>query len=217
MAMVRDFARKGWPAKVTLVYGAKNLDDAIFHRELTKLSSRNERFSYTLILSEPAGEWVGKTGFITGSRILEAAGGIENRTFFICGPQAMYDFCIPELKRIKAPRHRIRRELYGPPSPITSSPGWPVTIPAEKRFSVSVDGRRTFDAAAGEPLLNSLEREGIAAPALCRSGECSNCRVKLLSGRVYQPPQALVRQSDRECGYIHTCVAYPVSDLVIRI
>jgi ferredoxin len=52
---------------------------------------------------------------------------------------------------------------------------------------------------------------------LCRSGECSMCRVKILTGKVYQPPGVPVRKSDRQFGYVHACMSYPISDLEILI
>jgi ferredoxin len=83
--------------------------------------------------------------------------------------------------------------------------------------SPSLEGGRTIQASAGEPLLNSLERYGIVVPAVCRAGECSACRMRLLSGRVFQPAHTGLRDSDREHGYIHACVSYPLENLRIRI
>ena len=65
--------------------------------------------------------------------------------------------------------------------------------------------------------MNALEREGLTMPALCRSGECSLCRTRLISGEVFQPAGALLRSSDRRFGYIHPCVAYPLSDLELGL
>ncbi len=84
-------------------------------------------------------------------------------------------------------------------------------------FQVMVKGRKKINARAGEPLMISLERVGIVIPASCRSGECSLCRTKLLSGKVFQPPGAKLRKSDRTYGYIHPCVAYPLENLEIMV
>ena len=65
--------------------------------------------------------------------------------------------------------------------------------------------------------MNSLERAGIVITASCRSGECSLCRTKLVSGKVFQPRGVKLRKSDRTFGYIHTCMAYPLEDLEIII
>ena len=75
----------------------------------------------------------------------------------------------------------------------------------------------TPEARASEPLLTSLEKNHVVVPSLCRSGDCSMCRVKVLSGTVYQPPGVPVRKSDRQFGYVHSCMAYPISDLEILI
>jgi len=84
-------------------------------------------------------------------------------------------------------------------------------------FNVEVVDQRTIRAPAGEPLMNTLERYGIAVPAVCRSGECSACRTRLLSGKVFQPTYTSLRESDRQHGYIHACVSYPLEDLRIRL
>ena len=97
---------------------------------------------------------------------------------------------------------KIRRELYGPPADVTKEPGWPEGLSADTVFDVDVVGQKTVRAPAGEPLMNTLERYGIAVPAICRSGACSACHVRLLSGRVFQPAHTGLRESDRKHGYI---------------
>ncbi len=72
----------------------------------------------------------------------------------------------------------------GAPKHIASYPGWPENVKAGDVFQVAIKGKHR--AAASEPLMISLEKAGVVIPALCRSGECSLCRTKLLSGKVYQ-------------------------------
>ena len=95
----------------------------------------------------------------------------------------------------------------------TAQPGWPREVPGERKFQVNYKGKKTVPARAAEPLMNSLERAGIVLPASCRSGECSLCRTKLAAGKVFHPPGVKLRKSDRAFGYIHPCLAYPLSDL----
>jgi ferredoxin len=142
---------------------------------------------------------------------------VAGKTFYICGPNVMYDFCLAALTELGVPRHKINRELYGPPDDVTQEPGWPEGLSADTMFSVEVEGRETIQAPAGEPLLNSLERYGIVVPAVCRAGECSACRTRLLSGQVFMPAHTGLRESDRQHGYIHACVAYPLTDLQVRL
>jgi len=57
----------------------------------------------------------------------------------------------------------------------------------------------------------------LVVPAVCRSGECTYCRTRLLAGEVFAPDRVYRRWVDIEYGYIHPCMSYPVSDLRIRV
>jgi ferredoxin len=107
--------------------------------------------------------------------------------------------------------------MYGAPLNIWEYPGWPQTVNADDVFAVKLADGRKFAACAREPLLVALEKNDAAVPSICRSGECSMCRVKILSGRVFQPPGVPVRQSDRQFGYVHACMSYPIEDLEILL
>lgn len=225
MSLIRTTLAQGpeeAPWRMHLLYGSRSPDDVIFHNELTALAAEHDRLRYTLVISEPPPGYDGPTGFLDAATIGQHVGDVSDKTFYICGPQVMYEFCLSALQELGVPGHKIRRELYGPPDDVTREPGWPEGLAASTRFSVEVEspafeGSRTIQATAGEPLLNSLERHGIIVPAICRAGECSACRTRLLSGRVFQPAHTGLRESDRQYGYIHACVSYPVTDLKIRL
>lgn len=217
MSMLREQLTKGWPQKITLLYGARTPKDVVFGKELKAMARQSERFNYTLVISEPPKGYKGETGFLDSKIMKKLIGEVEKKTFFICGPNVMYDYCIPELKKLKVPVHKIRRELYGPPDPVTEQPGWPKKIKAKDQFKVEVAGRKSFSAPAGEPLINSLERNHLVIPAECRSGECSACRIKLIRGKVFMPENVGLRESDHHTGHIHACVSYPLTDIEIRL
>jgi ferredoxin len=63
----------------------------------------------------------------------------------------------------------------------------------------------------------SLERAGLTVEALCRAGECSVCRTRLVEGKVFVPERVLKRWVDERAGFIHPCMSFPLSDLRIRI
>jgi ferredoxin len=139
------------------------------------------------------------------------------RRFTSVAPTSWLTFCLAALRQLGVPDHKIRRELYGPPADVTKEPGWPEDLAQDTLFDVDVLGVGTIQAPAGEPLLNTLERFGFIVPVVCRSGACSACRIRLLSGRVSQPAHTGLRESDRQHGYIHACVSYPLEDLQIRL
>ena len=217
MSMIREIAEAGLDRRLTLLYGSRSEDDIIFAEELEGIAARHENIRFVPVISVPGAGCRHRTGFLTAALIREVLGDTGGRTFYLCGPAEMYAFCLPELEKFGIPRMRVRREMYGPPKDVAADPAWPADVPAERMFAVAIRGRKKIPARAGEPLLIALERAGIAVPAQCRSGECSLCRVKLLGGRVFQPQGVLLRKSDREFGYIHSCMAWPISDLEIMV
>ncbi len=219
MGIIRDAIQRQRPFKMHLLYGSRTPDDVIYARELTQLAANYPHFQYTLVISEPPSGYSGLTGLLDARLIRDQVGDVAGKTFYICGPNVMYDFCLAALQELGVPRHKIRRELYGPPADVTQEPGWPQALRADHVFNVEIVGRtqRIIHARAGEPLMNSLERYGIVVPAICRSGECSACRTRCLAGHVFMPAHVGLRASDREHGYIHACVSYPLSDLQIRL
>lgn len=217
LSMVREVVECGLNRTVYLFYGSRDLDDAIFHDQLHTISERFENIQYVPVIENPPAGYEGASGLMTGELIRKRIGDIRGKTFYLCGPQGMYDFCIPELEKLGIPGRKIRKEVYGAPQNICDDPGWPVEIKGDDVFSVRVNGGAAFEARAGDPLIATLEKKGIVIPSLCRSGECSMCRVKVLSGKVFQPAGALVRKSDRQFGYVHSCVSYPLEELEILI
>jgi len=215
-SMIQDMAERKVNRRFHLVYGSRSEDDIIFEAPLQKLEAELPGLRVTHVLSEPSPAYDGRRGLITAELLRDLLGDIEGKMFYVCGPPAMYDFCLPELEKLGVPRRRIRREAYGPPAAPHQRPGWPADVGLDSRFTVKLPDGREIQAPAGEPLLNTLERNGAFSEAACRSGECSLCRLKLVAGEVFQPEEARVRRSDRRHGFIHSCVSYPLSDLEIE-
>jgi ferredoxin-NADP reductase len=217
MSMIREIVETGLDRTVYLFHGNKTLDDAIFHDRIMNISSRFDNIQYVPVIENPPAGYIGQTGLITGQIIKEVLEDMSDKTFYLCGPQEMYEFCIPELEKLGIPGRKIRQEVYGTPVNICHYPGWPENVSDTDTFRVKVNGGQSLEAPASESLLVTLEKNGVILPSLCRSGECSMCRVKVISGKVFQPSGVPVRKSDRQYGYVHTCVSYPLADLEIVI
>ncbi len=217
MSMIRETVECGLDRTIYLIFGNRDLESVIAHEEFLGYDRRAGNIHYIPVLENPSDGYTGRQGYITGDLIRDVLGGLDDKTFYVCGPQAMYDFCLPELEKLGIPRKRLRREMYGMPADISQAPGWPESVKPDRVFTVKVDGEKTLEASAGEPLLTALERNGLVVPTLCRCGECSMCRVRVLSGKVFEPSGVKVRKSDRTYGYTHSCAAYPIEDLKILL
>jgi ferredoxin-NADP reductase len=216
MSMIREVTDQGLSRRIHLIYGSQNPKDVIFHEELLERRSLHKNFSYDLVISTPPAKYKGLTGFLSADLIKKLVKNIPAKMFYLCGPEIMYGFCCNELEKLGIPRRKIRTEVQGPPKHITEQPGWPKDISAEASFKVKVKGK-IIRAKTTEPLIIYLERNHIVIPSACRSGECSLCRTKLISGKIFHPQAVKLRKSDAQFGYIHPCMAYPIEDIEIMI
>lgn len=217
MSMIQQIVDRGLERMVYLFLGNPDLEQAVFHDRLTAIAARHGNIHYVPVIENPPHGFQGQRGLITGELIQQVLGEVSGKTFYICGPQAMYDFCLPQLRQMGVPNRKIRKEAYGPPLRVWEQPGWPQQVKPQDAFTVRVKNGGSFSAPAGETLLTSLEKNGLRVPSLCRSGECSQCRIKLLAGKVFQPSGTPVRRSDAKFGYVHSCVSYPLEDLEILL
>ncbi|MBW1983092.1 MAG: 2Fe-2S iron-sulfur cluster binding domain-containing protein [Deltaproteobacteria bacterium] len=217
MSMIREAVDKRFERNIHLVYGNQIPEDIIFSDKQEKIGTQCDNIKISHVISDPPDGYEGLTGFISADLMANLIDDIQGKTFFLCGPEAMYSYCMEELHTLGVKKKKIRKEVYGPPKDVTSQPGWPNDISANDQFTVKIMDGKKISAAADEPLMNSLERAGIVIPASCRSGECSLCRTKLISGRIFHPQGVRLRKSDRQFGFIHPCMAYPIEDLEILI
>ncbi|KAK9915303.1 hypothetical protein WJX75_007291 [Coccomyxa subellipsoidea] len=65
-------------------------------------------------------------------------------------------------------------------------------------------------------ILDATDDAGIDMPFSCRSGTCSSCAGKIVSGTLDQSESQFLTEDKIEAGYALLCVSYPQSDLVIE-
>jgi ferredoxin-NADP reductase len=220
-SMAREIVHGDMQARLLLIYGSSDEDDIVFYDEFTQLEQKApDRIQVVHVLSCEEVSLEGcERGFITADTI-EKYADVEDSSFFICGPQAMYQFVERELATFHLPPRRIRREVFGKLKDVTQSPGFPQQAAGRTfRLLVHIGGVTTeIPAKATETVLVAMERANLAPPSQCRSGECGFCRAQLVSGDVYVSPESDGRrEADRQFGYIHPCASYPITDLEVVV
>ena len=204
--------------RLTILFGSRKEENILFKKELDEVAAQCDKVKVVHVLSEEKKEGY-ENGFINAELIQKYAPD-EPYSVFMCGPEAMYRFAEKEIASLGLAKKYVRRELLG----VTKNVAFLADYPQEcagKVFDVTViigADEYKIKANADEPVLAAIEKAGIPAPSRCRSGECGWCRSKLVSGRAYTPRENDGRRfTDIECGYIHPCAAFPLSDLVIAV
>lgn len=94
-----------------------------------------------------------------------------------------------------------------------------VAASAARSFKVTLQtpaGEKVIEAAENMYVAEAAENAGVELPISCRSGNCSSCAARLVSGQVDQSNQTFLDDEQVAQGFILTCVAYPLSDIVVE-
>lgn len=163
-------------------------------------------------------ESVFEFGFIN-AELLKKYAPSSPYSVFLAGPQAMYDFMDKELSKLNLERKYIRREMYGEIHGAKRQENYPGTDKSEVTIKVTVcDEQKTAKGNPDDTILQILEKNGIAVPSRCRSGECGWCHSLLKSGKVYVPETLdYRRKADLKYNFIHPCCTFALSDLELDI
>lgn len=223
-SMAEEIADGRLDIDLTILYGSVSSDDIILKDRLEAIEKRCDRVRVVNIISGDEPGWKGETGFVDARRIRKySPEGVENTTYFVCGPQAMYGPVGKAFDELDVPRRRRRFEVFGQAADVTALEGYPADMKdkTETEYELTVVrgiSETVIPAKAGESLVTALERAGIRIETGCRSGECGFCRSKVLSGNVFISPKSEgLRAADRDFNYVHACAAYPLGDVKIRI
>lgn len=203
-----------------LLYGSRTEKDILFKEDFDKLEKMTEKVKVIHVLSDE--EKTGyEHGFVTADLIKKYAPKDEDYSIFMCGPAGMYNFLDQQIQTLHLERKWIRHELQGEVHDPKNLPDYPKGVEVMEQVEITVhicDDVYTIQAHSEDTILQSLEKNGIKAPAHCRSGECGWCHSLLIKGQVYSPKKLEHRrEADIDFNYIHPCCTFPLTDLVIEV
>ncbi len=214
ISMAKDINERNLPINLTILYGSDNPDQIIGKAELDYLSGNNVRVIHVISGNYP---YKGEKGFINSELIKKYSS--PNCTYYFSGPLMMYRHIIEELKKLNVDLRRVRNEAF-PIEDVSKEEGFDIKN-INKSFNIEVhQGLETYHITClgNQSIADALESKGINIHTSCRGGRCGSCRIKIIKGTYYIPSDKDERRFiDKEYHYVHSCVTYPTSDLVIKI
>ena len=136
----------------------------------------------------------------------------------MCGPEGMMKNVEGILAEHNIPKERVFKESFvqgtidkdKKEAPVTGGEikAREVTIRYDgQEYKIMVEPKRT--------ILETALDKGIDLPFSCQSGLCTACRGKALSGKVKLDEEEGLSKSERDEGYVLTCVGHPLTDDVV--
>lgn len=207
-------------SKVILFYGNKNDESRMYLNELEQLSLKYpDQFEIHHIFSKQKASSEGLEGRIDEGKLskwkLDLFNVHDTDFFLLCGPGNMVSHLEQALKSYNIPGTKILTEFFNAPK----SPSSPLitNIPTEitsghlirikfenKVHQVSVKNNK-------QVVLDEGIKFGLDLPYSCKSGVCSTCQAKLLSGEVRMDNNFVLGDAELKQGYILTCQSHPVT------
>jgi len=200
-----------------LLYGSRDSNSILFKDDFDQLQKQSDKIKVVHVLSNEEKEGF-ENGFITADLIRKYAPATPF-SVFLCGPQAMYNFMDKELEKLNLEKKYVRREMFGEIHSAKTQAGYPGSTAAEVKITVTIcNETRTVTGSSDDTILQILEKNGIAVPNRCRSGECGWCHTLVKSGTYWMPEKLdFRRKADLKYNFIHPCCTFPLSDMELDV
>jgi phenol hydroxylase P5 protein len=109
-SMILDLLAEGSTLPITLVQGARNVEELYFHELFEQLAAAHPNFTYVPALSDlPEGSaWTGARGYAHDALKAHFANDFRAHKAYLCGPPAMTEACIATLMQGRL----FERDIY---------------------------------------------------------------------------------------------------------
>ncbi len=209
----------------SLIYCNRDENSIIFKNALDSMQTKYEgRLHVIHVLDNAPMNWQGYSGLLNHdllTRLFERIPdwGIEKTTYLMCGPEGMMKNVESLLKARNIPSDKVFKESFVQGTidkePKAAAPVAGVELKA-REVTIRYEGEEyKVMVPADRAILETALDQGIDLPYSCQSGLCTACRGKCLSGQVRLDEEEGLSKSEREEGYVLTCVGHPMTDDVI--
>jgi ferredoxin-NADP reductase len=223
MSMLRWLAQTESPVDIQLLLSFRTPEAIIYRDELQLIAARhnNIHLAITITSDDNSSGWPGLTGRVNKKMLADLVPDLPERSVYLCGPNAFMAGCVEVLSKLRLPLAQLYCESFT----VNKSPvkqeisrftGAPLGKKGSFRIGFAKSGQKITDDGVSS-LLELAEKSGISIAHDCRSGQCGECMIKCLKGRVEMTVQAEIGARDRKKGWVYACCAYPASHVLLDI
>ena len=209
----------------SLIYCNRDIDSIIFKNEFDRMQTTYEgRLHVIHILDNAPMNWQGYSGLLNHDMLTKLFEripnwGIEKTTYLMCGPEGMMKNAETLLAQQQIPNEKIFKESFvqGTIDKDSKKDSAPAVKEVKAReVTIRYDGQEyKIMVEPNRAILETALDQGIDLPYSCQSGLCTACRGKAISGKVKLDEEEGLSQSERNEGYVLTCVGHPLTDDVV--
>lgn len=173
LSMTQALAAQGMPIDLTLVVWARTRAELCAIDTLRALSAQHPRFQVKIVLTRESallpGELAGRISADTLAALLGPLNALGETDVLACGPGG---FVATARTLLTGHARRFQAEAF---TPWTATPTEPDNAPAHPVQVILRRSGRTLAVSNQEPLLTTLEAQGLSLPSGCRMGICRTC------------------------------------------
>src|SRR5688572_5900529 len=209
----------------SLIYCNRDIDSIIFKNELEKLEITDEgRLHVIHVLDNAPMNWQGYSGLLNHEMLTKLFEripdwGIQKTTYLMCGPEGMMKNVESLLEKRNIPKEKIFKESFVQGTIDKEDKKQPEAATGElkaREVTIRYYGQEyKVMVQPNRAILETALDQGIDLPYSCQSGLCTACRGKAISGKVKLDEEEGLSQSERNEGYVLTCVGHPLTDDVV--
>lgn len=208
----------------SLIYCNRDIDSIIFKDAFDNMQTTWEgRLHVIHILDNAPMNWQGYSGLLNHDMLKKLFEripdwGIDKTTYLMCGPEGMMKNAETLLLELHIPKEKTFKESFvqGTIDKDTKKETAPATENKAREVTIRYDGQEyKVMVEPNRAILETALDQGIDLPYSCQSGLCTACRGKALSGKVKLDEEEGLSQSERDEGYVLTCVGHPLTDDVV--
>jgi glycine betaine catabolism B len=220
LSMSRWLRDQDSDSNVVYFHCARTEADLMFAGEVAEMAQSNSRFVQHISLTRSAkpangrrkgskasttAQWAGLTGYLDAAMLRTVASDYQEREIYVCGPTGFMEGTKALVEAAGFDMRHYHEESFGTSNKVTASGG--VLWLSKSGIKVACSGEQS--------ILDLAQQAGVTISSACRTGDCGECKVRLISGEAPMANTDGLDAHELEAGAVLSCVAFVNGEVAI--